>query len=308
MQRVLERILNLLAFLLTVERPVTADEIRYTVAGYDRATDEAFRRTFERDKDLLRSMGIPLRLQATDAWEVEHGYVVPHEEYSLPDPGLTDEERAALALAAQTVRLGGQGPGPAAIFKLGGARMPGGGEPLAADLGSDPERLVSLFSAVTERRDVGFAYRDRRRLVRPYGLAHRMGHWYLVGAQSGSEGTRAFRVDRIGDLEVHERRGAFERPRGFDVGAVLPEVPWEAGEEVLQAEVRFDPEVAWWARRQLTERAEAESLEDGTLIATVPVAAPDAFLGWMIGFEDAAEIVAPPELRHRMIELLGQSR
>ena len=40
MQRVLERLLNLLAFLLTVEHPVTADEVRHTVAGYDQETDE----------------------------------------------------------------------------------------------------------------------------------------------------------------------------------------------------------------------------------------------------------------------------
>ncbi len=62
MQRVIERLLNLLAFLLDAGRPVTADEIRHTVAGYGQEGDEAFRRTFERDKDLLRHLGVPLRL------------------------------------------------------------------------------------------------------------------------------------------------------------------------------------------------------------------------------------------------------
>ena len=90
MQNVIERILNLLAFLLTVDRPVTADEIRHTVAGYGQENDEAWRRMFERDKDLLRSLGIPLEMRPTDAWEVEHGYVIPREDYSLPDPALTD--------------------------------------------------------------------------------------------------------------------------------------------------------------------------------------------------------------------------
>ena len=59
MNKVVERLLNLLAFLLTVGRPVTMDEIRRTVAGYDRDADEAFRRMFERDKELLRAMGCP---------------------------------------------------------------------------------------------------------------------------------------------------------------------------------------------------------------------------------------------------------
>ena len=57
MKNVLERLLNLLACLLTAGRPVTADEIRHTVAGYEDKSDEAFHRMFERDKDLLREMG-----------------------------------------------------------------------------------------------------------------------------------------------------------------------------------------------------------------------------------------------------------
>ena len=111
MRRVIERLLNLLAFLLTAERPVTAEEIRMTVAGYAKESDEAFHRMFERDKALLRRMGIPLELKATDGWEVEYGYALHPDEYQLPDPDLNDEERAALWLAAQVVRLGGQPAG-----------------------------------------------------------------------------------------------------------------------------------------------------------------------------------------------------
>jgi predicted DNA-binding transcriptional regulator YafY len=37
------------------------------------------------------------------------------------------------------------------------------------------------------------------------------------------------------------------------------------------------------------------------VVATFPVANPDAFVGWMIGFEDSAEILGPPELRERFV-------
>jgi predicted DNA-binding transcriptional regulator YafY len=294
MHRVLERLLNLLAFLLTAERPVTADEIRHTVAGYDQKGDDAFRRTFERDKEVLRSLGIPIQLQATDSWEVEHGYVVPRDEYSLADPGLTDEERTALWLAAQSVRLGGTGPGPAAIFKLGGTPMSAGGEPLAADLGHEPELLGRLFGAVTDRRTLAFGYRDRRRTVEPYGLAHRLGHWYLVGPQRGADGIRAFRVE--------DRPEAFVRPSGFRVGDQLPNAPWEAGEDDLIVEVLFDPSVAWWAVPRLTSRADVEQNPDGGATAHFPVASVDAFIGWLIGLEDQAEVLGPPEVRKRFID------
>lgn len=306
MQRVIERILNLLAFLLTAGHPVTADEIRHTVAGYDEKGDEAFRRTFERDKELLRDLGIPLRMAATDHWEVESGYVVRPEEYALPDPGLTEEERAALWLAARVAPLGGESASPTAIFKLGGMSPVAAAEPFAADLGADGATLGRLFGAIVERRTVGFVYRGMARTVAPLGLVHRRGHWYLVG-RMGSE-NRTFRVDRMGDVEVGDRSGAFTRPGRFRAGAGFPDAPWEAGEEAVPAVVRFDHSVAWWARRQLAADTPVVEHPDGSLTATIPVASPEALLGWLIGFEDGAVIESPPDLRARMVAHLEASR
>ncbi len=298
MQNVIERILNLLAFLLTVHRPVSADEIRMTVAGYDQSSDEAFRRMFERDKDLLRQLGIPLELQATDGWEVEHGYVVPPDAYALDDPGLTDEERAALWLAAQVIRVGGQAAGSDALLKLGGAPAGGVVEPLAADLGAESDILGDVFLAVAERRWIGFDYKGSRRQVAPYGLVHRRGHWYAVGPErSDLAVVKAFRLDRAGDVRLSEQAGQFERPRDFRASDSIPQAPWEAGAEDLIADVVFDPDLAWWAKRQLSPRVEAKEDAAGALHAAIPVANVDAFLAWILGFDDRAEIIGPPDLR-----------
>ena len=305
MQRVIERILNLLAFLLTVGRPVTADEIRHTVAGYDRDTDEAFRRTFERDKDLLRRLGVPLRLDFTDRWEVEQGYVVRRDEYGLPDPGLTDEERAALWLASGMARLGGEMVSPGAIFKLGGGAAAPISDPLSADLGTDAALLGALFAAIVERRTIGFRYRDHRRGVAPLGLIHRMGHWYLV-AKVRDE-TRTYRVDRITDLEVGEERDSFTPPDGFRASDGFPDAPWEAGQEDVTAVVRFAPAVAWWARRQLPPDLELAEHRDGSVTARIHVASTAAFIGWLVGFEDGAVIEGPAALRKRFLAHLGAS-
>ena len=306
MQQVIERLLNLLAFLLNAGRPVTADEIRYTVAGYGQEGEEAFRRTFERDKDLLRHLGVPLRLAPTDAWEVEQGYVVRGEEYALPDPGLSDEERAALWLAAQVVRVGGQAPDPAVLFKLGGAPPAFTGATLGADLGAVSDDVAALFLAVTEARLVSFTYKESERRVRPYGLVHRRGHWYLVGPQAGAKEGRAFRVDRLSGLQVGSRPGAFTRPKGFRAASAVPTVPWEAGETGLEVAVRFDPAVAWWARRQLTADAVVEEEAGGGVLARFSVAALEPFIGWMVGFEDAAEVLSPPEVRRALLAHLGE--
>jgi len=305
MQKVIERSLNLLAFLLTAQRPVTADEIRTTVAGYEQQSDEAFHRTFERDKDLLRRLGVPLQLAPTDGWEVEFGYVIPSEEWALEDPGLTDEERTAVLLAAQAVRFGGQPAGADALFKLGGAPAGVGGEPLAADLGLSAEDVEAAFAAVTERRALQFAYSGTERTIHPYGLAHRRGHWYLVGPEAGGDGqVKAFRLDRAGDVRPGGQRAAFTRPPGFDVSRAIPQAPWEAGAEDMEAVVRFDAAVAWLARRHLSSSATVLELESGDIEVTMPVASPRAFIGWMIGFDDRAEIMAPAELRAAFLDLV----
>jgi predicted DNA-binding transcriptional regulator YafY len=295
MQNVVERVLNLLIYLLESPVPVTADDIRRTVLGYGDQSDDAFHRMFERDKDLLRSLGVPLERQALDIWEVDFGYVVDPEKYAIPDPRLSEEERVALSVAARMVRLGGTNAGLEGLLKLGGAERGVGIEPLGADLGAETTMLGDLFLAITERRELRFMYHGGERRLKPYGMGHRRGHWYVVG--DGPEGERLYRVDRMSGLEVGDKPDAFERPKRFDVKTAMSSHPWEAGtDETVTASVRFDPEVSWWAARTLGVAA-----RDGApLECEVPVANRDAFIGWVLSFGEAAEVLGPEELRQEI--------
>lgn len=295
-QNVVERVLNLLIYLLESPYPVTADDVRQTVAGYDDQTDEAFHRMFERDKDVLRRLGVPIKRQALDAWEVDFGYTVDPDEYAIPDPGLTGDERVALSVAARMVRLGGSPAGLDALLKLGGIERSVGIEPLGADLGAEAETLGALFEAVTDHRAIEFEYRGNPRSLNPYGMAHRRGHWYLVGA--GPDGERLYRVDRIDRLEVSDSPGTFAKPSGFDVKSVMDIQPWEAGSDpAVEAQVRFDADVAWWAARTL-----GLGEPEGALLATVPVSNRDALVGWVLSFGVSAEVLTPPEIRQEIAD------
>lgn len=291
MQSVVERVLNLLIYLLESPTPVTADDVRQTVSGYDDQSDDAFHRMFERDKDVLRRLGVPIKREALDAWEIDFGYTIDPDEYAIPDPGLSQEERVALSVAARMVRLGGSHAGLDALLKLGGIERGVGIEPLGADLGEEAEHLGTIFGAITDHRSIAFNYRGRPRELNPYGLAHRRGHWYLLGG--GDSGERLYRVDRIDDIEVAAEADTFTKPRGFDVKSIMDRQPWEAGSDPqVEAEVRFDRDVAWWAARTLG-LVEPE----GELRATVPVANRDAFMGWILSFGASAEVLDPPEIR-----------
>ena len=74
---------------------MTAEQVRQTVAGYGEQSDEAFHACLKRDKDLLKRMGVPLELKATDKWEIDFGYVDP-EKCTIPDPRLTEQELRSL--------------------------------------------------------------------------------------------------------------------------------------------------------------------------------------------------------------------
>src|SRR5207244_3775746 len=86
----LERLTNLVATLLDTRRPITLDEIVELVPGYP-DDKVAYRRQFERDKDTLRGIGIPVVVQPLDGLGPEQGYRIPPEEYYLPPLGLTPE-------------------------------------------------------------------------------------------------------------------------------------------------------------------------------------------------------------------------
>ena len=145
-----------------------------------------------------------------------------------------------------------------------------------------------------------FKYKSEERRVAPYGIGHRRGHWYLVGGTS--DGERMYRVDRMEAISVEDRANAFQRPKGFKIKASLDSMPWEAGsDDAVVAVVRFGPEIAWWAARQLGAGT-ARATKDGGLEVAVSVANREAFLGWVVSFGEGAEVVEPQELRLAVIE------
>jgi predicted DNA-binding transcriptional regulator YafY len=305
----LERLVNLVAALIETPRPLTRADIAERIEGYS-SEPEAFRRNFERDKELLRQMGFPVVTQASDpAHPEEVGYRIPRELYELPDPGLDDSELAALRLAASAVQVEGEWGGEAmmqALRKLGGAvdgSLAGSLAGRASGLAALPGEAAAAvaFSAIADRRQLRFSYRGEERLVDPWRLSFHRGHWYLAGLDHSRSGERLFRLDRLdGPAEAHGPAGSFNRPEGFSAG---PPPPWRLGDEDEQtARLLVDAGQAFWARQSLGEPAAARA--DGSVEFDVPVTNWEGFRSFVLGFLDHAVILAPPELRARMVEWL----
>src|SRR6476646_1436291 len=211
--------------MLDTRVPRTREEYVREIAGYPAQT-EANRRAFERDKEFLRGMGVPITMETIgDGNDV--GYRVRPEDYCLPDLGLTADETAALRVAVSAISLG-DGSGQGALMKLGGV-----GDQASAPIASLPiaPALATLFDAFRRRAVVTFSYRAETRTVEPWGLSSKRGHWYVVGFDRDRGAVRAFRADRIdGDVEVGEHN-AFEAPADFRPDDHVESRAWLLGHE-----------------------------------------------------------------------------
>lgn len=309
----LERLLKLIAVLLDTSRPLAAEEIWENVEGYpDNLV--AFRRAFERDKDELREMGVPLRVVKVPGTEPPvDGYLVPAEEYYLADPGLEPEELAAVHLATMAVRFEGSA-NTEALWKLGGQAditLAGEGGPddesgpdvdSIANVPVDP-RLSVLFGAITSGSPVSFDYRGESRTVEPGRLDFQRGRWYLTGHDRDRDGERNFRLDRVdGDVSLIGQPGEVDR-RPERPGRRI--VTWEMGDgDPVPVELRVDASHAGWARRQMHGDVSIVEHDDGSITATLPVRNEEAFRSFALDFLDRAEVIAPADVRERTITWL----
>ena len=97
-----ERLMNLVICLLVSRGYVPKSKIRQVVGGYGDQSNEAFERMFERDKEELRELGIPIETGSNDpAGDEEPGYSIRRQEFELPEIRLEHDEAAVLGLAAR---------------------------------------------------------------------------------------------------------------------------------------------------------------------------------------------------------------
>jgi proteasome accessory factor B len=102
----LERITNLVALLMETRAPLTQQQIVDELEGQYPTGDAAQRGAFERDKALLREIGVPLEsevLGGNDAGRT--AYRIDRDRYELADLQLAPDEQAALQLAVAAARL-----------------------------------------------------------------------------------------------------------------------------------------------------------------------------------------------------------
>jgi predicted DNA-binding transcriptional regulator YafY len=299
----LERVLKLLAELLNAESPRTADELRNKIKMYPNDL-KAFRRAFNRDKNALKEMGVPIVVVSVGASNKDsESYYVDNKEYYLPDLNLDDQELAALNYAANSVHLLDQITEEEALRKLGGYSEATGTEKSNLRVSID-NNLTLLFESLNRKNRVNFLYRDKLRTVEPYLLQFVGGKWYLTANVLEEETIKSFRTDRMSDVTVNPQAHQYSIPDQVN-GANL--VSFSYGDDPpIKAIVRIDNSYVPWVEQNLDVNVDRGP--DGSGIAEFSVLNYDIFIDRVLLLLNHAEILEPPILRERIIKRLQMIR
>jgi proteasome accessory factor B len=222
-KRKTERLLSLVVCLLAARRFLTADQIRAAIPGYP-PPGEAFKRMFERDKEDLRELGIPV--ETGPAGPDETGYRISRQDYELPEITLAPDEAAVLGLAARVWRRAELAEAVAgALLKLRAAGIETDDIPaIEPRVRTDDAAFPVMWQAVRDRRPVTFSYQavgravPQQRHLEPWGVVSRHGRWYVGGHDRDRAAARVFRLSRVtGPVVFDGPPGSVTVPAGTDV-------------------------------------------------------------------------------------------
>ncbi|MBB2899516.1 putative DNA-binding transcriptional regulator YafY [Kineococcus radiotolerans] len=305
-----ERLLNLVIALSATRRWLTKEQIRTAVPQYaDCATTVAFERMFERDKEDLRELGVPLETGGEDPlFEDEAGYRIDREAYALPEIRFTPGELAVLSLASRVWQQASlAGPATRALVKLRSL----GVEPDESSLiGVEPRVRTAepafdpLYAATRDRTPVSFTYRraggePATRHVEPWAIVSWHGRWYLVGHDRDRDDSRVFRLSRVASaVKRIGRAGSYEVPEGIDPREIVAGTVGPTTTRRARLLVRSGAGLTLRRRARTVEAGERED------VVVVDVSDVEMSADELAAYGADVVVLEPPELREAVLRRL----
>ena len=185
MKNVLRRAIELLN-LLSDNENLTTENIKDSISDYRDLNQQAFRRSFERDKNLLRSFGYLIQYE-NDKWSYDKGYSL--SGYSIYESIIKSDKISSEKLINTYLYL---------KKYLSNSNYD-----------NDKSEIISkTLQSINEKRRVGFDYLDKYRKVKPQGLKYFDNKWYLAGEENGP--LKTFNLDQIHNLKIGNKADLFQ--------------------------------------------------------------------------------------------------
>ncbi len=242
--------------------------------------------------------------------EGDRVHVALHQSFSRP-PRFTESEAAALAAATRA--LGGEGCDRAVKALRDSVprdRRASFDELVGRIYAGDPPAKDSVLGrlqrAIAERRAVRLSYHsasraaDTDRIVHPYTLAQRFGHWYLYGHDPARGKALAFRLDRVRECTPTDQR--FDPPGD----AELARARLFSESEGEPPRVRVAAAAVAWAVSRPGVRLVKKG-ERGGAVVELRGASAEWATRFALSLGGDAEVIAPATARRHFAEAVRRS-
>ena len=260
MKNVLRRAIELLN-LLSDNENLTTENIKDSISDYRDLNQQAFRRSFERDKNLLRSFGYLIQYE-NDKWSYDKGYSL--SGYSIYESIIKSGKISSEKLINTYLYL----------------------KKYLSNSNYDndkSEKISKILQSINEKRRVGFDYLDKYRKVKPQGLKYFDNKWYLAGEENGS--LKTFNLDQIHNLKIGNKADLFQiENKNFPFS-------WDDEKYSIEATIRLKKDLYEVNKNIFAHNQKKFEIKDEFLHCNVSTNDSYGFIKFLLLLNDEIEII-----------------
>jgi len=260
MKNVLRRAIELLN-LLSDNENLTTENIKDSISDYRDLNQQAFRRSFERDKNLLRSFGYLIQYE-NDKWSYDKGYSL--SGYSIYESIIKSDKISSEKLINTYLYL---------KKYLSNSNYD-----------NDKSEIISkILQSINEKRRVGFDYLDKYRKVKPQGLKYFDNKWYLAGEENGS--LKTFNLDQIHNLKIGNKADLFQiKNKNFPFS-------WDDEKYSIEATIKLKKDLYEVNKNIFAHNQTQLEIKDEFLHCNVSTNDSYGFIKFLLLLDDEIEII-----------------
>ena len=260
MKNVLRRSIELLN-LLSDNENLTTENIKDSISDYRDLNQQAFRRSFERDKNLLRSFGYLIQYE-NDKWSYDKGYSL--SGYSIYESIIKSDKISSEKLINTYLYL----------------------KKFLSNSNYDnfkSEIISKILQSINEKRRVGFDYLDKYRKVKPQGLKYFDNKWYLAGEENGS--LKTFNLDQIHNLKIGNKADLFQiENKNFPFS-------WDEEKYSIEATIKLKKDLYEVNKNIFAHNQTQSEIKDEFLRCNVSTNDSYGFIKFLLLLDDEIEII-----------------
>ena len=260
MKNVLRRAIELLN-LLSDNENLTTENIKDSISDYRDLNQQAFRRSFERDKNLLRSFGYLIQYE-NDKWSYDKGYSL--SGYSIYESIIKSDKISSENLINTYLYL---------KKYLSNSNYD-----------NDKSEIISkILQSINEKRRVGFDYLDKYRKVKPQGLKYFDNKWYLAGEENGL--LKTFNLDQIHNLKIGNKADLFQiKNKNFPFS-------WDDEQYSIEATIKLKKDLYDVNKNIFAHNQTQLEIKDKFLYFNVSTNDSYGFIKFLLLLDDEIEII-----------------